>query len=107
MKVRLTSTHRLHEKFGVAAATAVTDVAAVRARLDLAAAELLPGEVAAHPPGAPGGARHGGGEVDRLLHVRTVRPQPEVFRVDGVLGSRSEDIFIINYNIINMTILIY
>ena len=92
-------TDRLHEKLGISSATAVTHVAAVRAGLDLAAAELLPGEVAAHPPGAPGGARHGGGEVDRLLHVRTVRPQPEVFRVDGVLGSCSGDIFIITSNV--------
>ena len=83
----------MHQQLGVSPPTAVTHVAAVRARLDLATAELLPGEVAPHPPGAPGGARHGGGEVDRLLHVRAVRPQPEVFRVDGVLGSGSGDSF--------------
>ena len=82
-------TDRLHEKFGISSATAVTHVAAVRAGLDLAAAELLPGQVAAHSTGAPGRARHGGGEVDGLLHVGAVRPQTEVFRVYGILGSGS------------------
>ena len=82
--------YRLHEKLGVSTPTAVTDVAAVRPRLDLAAAELLPGEVAPHPPGAPGGARHGGGEVDRLLHVGAVGPQAEVLGVYGVLRSCSK-----------------
>ena len=75
----------MHEQLGVTAPTAVTDVAAVGARLDLAAAELLPGEVAPHPPGSPGGARHGGGEVDRLLHIRTVGAENEMLGVNGIL----------------------
>ena len=58
--------------------------------LDLTAAELLPGEVAPDSPRSPGGARHGGGEVDRLLNVRAVRPQTEVLGVNGVLRSRSK-----------------
>ena len=83
-------TDRLHEKLGISSATAVTHVAAVRAGLDLAAAELLPGEVAPDSPRPPGGARHGGGEVDGLLHVGAVRPQTEVLGVNGVLRSRSK-----------------
>ena len=83
-------TDRLHEKLGISSPTAVTDVATVRSWLDLTAAELLPGEVAPNPSWSPGGARHGGGEVDRLLHVRAVRPQTEVLGVNGVLRSRSK-----------------
>ena len=83
-------TDRLHEKLGISSATAVTHVAAVRAGLDLAAAELLPGQVAAHTTGAAGGARHGGGEVDRLLHIGAVGPQTEVLGVYGVFRSCSK-----------------
>ena len=87
----MSTTDRLHEKLGISP-TAVTNVAAVWAWLDLTAAELLSGEVATHcrPPGTSGGARYCRGEVERLLHVGAVRSQPEVLRVDGVFGSRSK-----------------
>ena len=80
----------MHEELRVAAPAAVTDVAAVGAGTGarhLAAAELLPGEVAADPARAPGGggAGHGGGEVDRLLHIRTVGAEDEMLRVNGIL----------------------
>ena len=80
--------YRLHEKLGIAAAAAMTHVSTVRAGAgarDLAAAELLPGEVAAYAARAPGGAGHGGGEVDWLLHVRAVGAQHEMLGVNGIL----------------------
>ena len=80
--------YRLHEKLGIAAATAMTHIATIRAwawSRHLTAAKLLPGEVTAHAPRAPGGAGHGGGEVNWLLHIRAVRAQHEMLRVNGIL----------------------